>query len=202
MRGLQEKPDQLVVMTWPLSTLWGQALKNYVSEPFTAKTGIPVQHVEYTSVDLPLNLLQDLEENRRPPCDVVYGNTIPLIHLSQSGYAAPLTEAGFPVLKELNPRSRPVADNLTGWPFVIVYDVRYAMMYRKAAFPVGPPESWQVMLDPPLKGAILGQTLHNLCLGARGAKVLVPAVGGMSDADGNCAAAAVRRRPGLSGRAR
>jgi putative spermidine/putrescine transport system substrate-binding protein len=154
MSDIPEKPERLVVMTWPLSTLWGQALKHQVSEPFTARTGIPVKHVEYTSVDLPLTLLQALEENRRPPGDVVYGNTIPLIHLSRAGYADPLTEAWFPVLKELNPRARPVAAGLTGWPFVIVYDVRYVMMYRKAAFPAGPPESWQVMLDPPLKGRI------------------------------------------------
>jgi spermidine/putrescine-binding protein len=123
MSDSQEKPDQLVVMTWPLSTLWGQALKYCISERFTEKTGIPVEHDEYTSVDLPLSLIKDLEANRRPPCDVAYANTIPLIHLSRAGYSDPLTEAEFPVLKELNPRARPVADNLSGWPFVIVYDL-------------------------------------------------------------------------------
>lgn len=154
MGDFQEKPDQIVVMTWPISTIWGQALKYCISERFTEKTGIHVEHVEYTGVDLPSNLVQALEENRRPPCDVVYGNTIPLIHLSRAGYSDPLTEGEFPFLKELNPRARPVADNLTGWPFLIAYDVRYVMMYRKAAFPSGPPESWQVMLDPALKGRI------------------------------------------------
>ncbi len=154
MREPYDKPDHLVVRTWPLGMLWGWALKHHVSEPFTEKTGIPVAHIEYTSVDPPPDLVRDLQRNRRPLCDVLYGNTIPLIHLARAGHCAPLMEEEFPVLKHLNGRARPAAEGLEGWPLVIVYDVRYAMMVRDAAFPDGPPQSWNAMLDPTSKGRI------------------------------------------------
>jgi len=149
-----DKPDALTIMAWPLSTLWGQALKECVSDPFTAATGIPVKHVEFTGVDVPIELLKACQKGQRPPCDVLYCNTIPAIHMAQSGFTDELSIDEFPILGKLNSRAQPVARGLSGWSFVIAYDVRYVMMYREAAFPCGPPDSWEVMLDPSLKGRV------------------------------------------------
>jgi putative spermidine/putrescine transport system substrate-binding protein len=152
--ALPKKPDRLTVMTWPLTSLWGQALKECVSDIFSYETGIPVGHIEFTSVDLPPGLTEALENGRRPPCEVVYCNTIPAIHLARAGRTDPLEEETFPALKEVDIRARPAAEGLVGWPFVIAYDVRYVMMYREAAFPQGPPPSWNVMLDPAFRGRV------------------------------------------------
>ncbi|MCD4823870.1 MAG: extracellular solute-binding protein [Phycisphaerae bacterium] len=149
-----KKPDTLTVMTWPLGSLWGRALKECVSDRFAESTGIAIRHVESTGVDIPPGLLEACENGERPACDIMYCNTIPAIHMAQAGFCDPLDEATFPVLKELNQRARPVAQGLSGWPFLIVYDVRYVMMYREVAFPDGPPPSWTVMLDPALKGRV------------------------------------------------
>ena len=149
-----DRPSILRIMTWPLSSLWGLALKECISDRFTDHFGIPIHHIEVTGVDAPLDILQAARDGRPPPCDVLYCNTIPAIHLAQAGLCDALDEAEFPVLKQLNPRARPVADGLNGWSFVIVYDVRYVMMYREAAFPGGPPESWKAMVDPARKGRV------------------------------------------------
>ena len=149
-----KQSDVLTVMTWPLSSLWGQALKECVSDPFTASTGILVRHVEFTGVDIPSELLKACQNGERPPCDVLYCNTIPAIHMAKAGFTDCLSNDEFPVLERLNQRAQPVAEGLSGWPFVIAYDVRYVMMYREAAFPYGPPDNWKVMLDHALKGRV------------------------------------------------
>jgi len=149
-----EKPGTLTVMTWPLGYLWGQALKECVSDPFTVSTGILVRHVEFTGVDIPSGLLTACRNSERPPCDVLYCNTIPAIHMARAGFTDPFKEEEYPVFEKLNRRAQPVAEGLSGWPFVIAYDVRYVMMYREAAFPCGPPDSWQVMLDHALRGRV------------------------------------------------
>ena len=149
-----EQSDALTVMTWPLSTRWGRTLKECVSDPFTASTGTPVRHVESTGVDIPSELLTACQNGGRPPCDVLYCNTIPAVHMAKAGFVDGLSDDDFPVLRKLNPRARPAVEGISGWPFVITYDVRYVMMYREAAFPAGPPESWKVMLDGALKGRI------------------------------------------------
>lgn len=97
----QDKPDALTIMAWPLSTLWGQALKECVSDPFTAATGIPVKHVEFTGVDVPIELLKACQKGQRPPCDVLYCNTIPAIHMAQSGFTDELSIDEFPILESL-----------------------------------------------------------------------------------------------------
>jgi len=144
----------ITVATWPLSSRWGQALKECVSDPFTAFTGILVSHVEFTGVDIPSEVLKACQNGARPPCDVLYCNTIPAIHMARAGFTDHLIEDEFPILRKLNHRARPVAEGLSGWPFTIAYDVRYVMMYREAAFPCGPPDSWKVMLDHALKGRV------------------------------------------------
>ncbi len=37
-----DRPSVLRVMTWPLGSLWGLALKECVSDRFTKRFGIPV----------------------------------------------------------------------------------------------------------------------------------------------------------------
>jgi len=148
------KPDELVVMNWPLATSWGKALKEEVSDAFTRLTDIPVRHEENTGLDFPPKLFEALRKKRRPPFDVIYGNVIPSLKLAQADLCDPLNEEQFPVLKILSRRAKPEAEGITGWPIVNIYVVRYAMMYREAAFPEGEPASWNIMQDPRLKGRV------------------------------------------------
>jgi putative spermidine/putrescine transport system substrate-binding protein len=148
------KPDELVVMNWPLSSLWGNSLKETVSDVFTELTGISVRHEENTGLDFPPSFHRTLKKKNRPPFDVIYGNVIPALKLAQAGLCDPLHEEDFPLLKKLNKRAKPQAKGISGWPFVNVYTVPYAMMYREAAFPEKKPESWNIMLDPHLKGRV------------------------------------------------
>ncbi len=102
-KRFSDRPSVLRIMTWPLSSLWGLALKECISDRFTERFGIPVHHIEVTGVDAPLDILQAARDGRPPPCDVLYCNTIPAIHLAQAGLCDALDEAEFPVLKQLNP---------------------------------------------------------------------------------------------------
>ena len=148
------KPKELVVMTWDLSTLWGQCLKEAVSDPFSRAYGIPVRHVVNFGMDYPQAFIDDLEKRARPCFDVVYGNTIPAMQAARRGWCDPLNEEDHPTLKELHPRAKPEAVGLEGWPLVIAYDVRYVLLYREAAFPQGPPQSWNVLTDPRHQGRV------------------------------------------------
>jgi len=145
------RPRELTIMTWPLSSLWGRGLKEAVSDVFTEVTGIRIRHIENVGLDFPVDFLRALKNNRRPPFDVVYANSIPALKLAQAGFCDPFDEGEFPVLRELGDRARPEAKGVSGWPIVNVYIVRYALMYRHAAFLEGPPESWNVMTDPTYK---------------------------------------------------
>ncbi len=148
------KPNELVVMTWDLSTLWGQGLKEAVSDPFSRIHDIPVRHVVNFGMDYPDALLDALREGKRPPVDVIYGNTIPAMQAARQGWCDPLNEEDHPVLKDLHPRAKPEAPGIEDWPLLIAYDVRYVLLYREAAFPEGPPDSWNVLLDDKHKGRV------------------------------------------------
>ncbi len=57
-----------------------------------------------------------------------------------------------PNLKGLLPLAKPVG--LEGYPMVNTYAYVYVCAYRPEAFPEGPPESWNVLIDPKFKGRI------------------------------------------------
>ena len=56
-----------------------------------------------------------------------------------------------PNLEGLLPLANP---GLEGWPLVNTYSYVYVLAYRDEAFPDGPPDSWQVMIDPKFKGRV------------------------------------------------
>lgn len=148
------KPDKLIVMNWTLSSSWGSSFKEAISDTFSAKTGIPVQHIENIGLSFPQSLFQALENKERPPFDLIYGNVIPAIQLAKAGYCTLMNEEEMPILKELHPRAKPDVDTGSSWPFVNLYVVRYAMMFRDSCFPNGKPASWNAMLDPKFKGRV------------------------------------------------
>jgi putative spermidine/putrescine transport system substrate-binding protein len=141
-------------MNWPLATLWGISLKEEISDAFTAHTGISVYHHENVGLDFPKNLIEALQKKKRPPFDVIYGNVVPAAKLAQAGLCSHLDEEELPVLKELAPRAKPEAKGLSGWPFVNLYVVRYALMFRDSKFPGGAPESWSVLCEPRFSGKV------------------------------------------------
>ncbi|OHE75729.1 MAG: hypothetical protein A2107_09470 [Verrucomicrobia bacterium GWF2_62_7] len=154
MPAAPHKPKELAVLTWPLRSLWGRALKEAVSDPFTVRTGIAVRHIENVGVDYPTDFWAAFRSGGVPPVDVVYGNTVPALQCAQAGLCDPLDEDAFPILRVLHPRANAAWEGLRRWSVVAAYDIRYALMFRDAAFPDGPPRSWAVTLDPRFKGRV------------------------------------------------
>lgn len=144
------KPDELVVMSWAGG--WGKALLEAVSRPFTDLTGIPVRPEINIGLKLPAALLESLENDRRPPFDVVWSNSAPAMRMAQAGWLDSLDEEAAPNLAALSSRAKP--EGLSGWPFVSTYITHYVMAYRTSAFPHGKPDTWEVMLEARFKGKI------------------------------------------------
>lgn len=87
-------------------------------------------------------------------CRLALFNVVPAAKLAQAGLCSHLDEEELPVLKELATRAKPEAKGLSGWPFVNLYVVRYALMFRDSKFPRGAPESWSVLCDPRFNGKV------------------------------------------------
>lgn len=139
----------LRVLSW--AGAWGRALTDEVSRPFTEATGIAVEHVRHVGLRLPEGLRDALENGARPPVDVVWCNTAPVIRAADRGWCAPLD--GLEVLGELAERARPPGRD--DWPFVQAYAVHYVLVYRKALYPTAPPRSWNVLLRPEHAGRVV-----------------------------------------------
>ena len=139
---------------------WGRGLQKAVSEPFSARTGIRVRHEPHVGLPLPERLLGALRAGRRPPFDVVWSNAVPAMKAGLERLSDPLTTEDVPNLAALHPRARPetaqeqTSETDDGWPLVLAYVVHYVLAYRRAAFPAGEPESWDVLLDARHRGKI------------------------------------------------
>lgn len=148
------RPAELVIMSWGGG--WDRGLQRAVSGPFRARTGIAVRHETHVGLPLPRHLLAPLRAGQRPPFDVVWSNAVPAMKAGLEGLSDPLTTEDVPNLAALHPRARPetAQEGDAGWPLALAYVVYYVLAYRRAAFPAGAPESWEVLLDPRHRGKI------------------------------------------------
>lgn len=133
---------------------WGHALRTAVAEPFTEATGIPVRQATHIGLALPEALETALHTGQRPPFDVVWSNSGPTLRMARANLTEPLD--GVAGLSELLPRAKPegCGPNPHAWPFAYAYVVYYVLTYRDELFPDGPPQSWEVLLDPRHHGRI------------------------------------------------
>lgn len=146
------KPAELVVLSW--AGRWGSALREAVSDPFAAATGIRIRHRTHVGLNLPDDLVGASRRGERPPVDVVWCNGVPAIAAARAGWCADLAEEDEIAerLSTLHGRARP--RGVSGWPLVFSYVVHYVLVYRREAFAARPPESWEVLMDPRLRGRI------------------------------------------------
>lgn len=131
---------------------WGEALREFVSGPFERETGIGVEHCPHIGLELPGALNAALAAGSVPPADVVWCNALPALRAAAAGQCVPLDPDLVPALAGLHDRARP--GGYDGYPLVHPYVVHYVLGYHQGAFPGGPPESWDVMLDPRHRGRI------------------------------------------------
>jgi putative spermidine/putrescine transport system substrate-binding protein len=152
LRGdASDEQSELVVLSW--AGRWGSSLREAVSDPFTDETGIRVRHRTHVGLQLPPDLIDALRRGARPPVDVVWCNGVPALAAARAGWCADLDEDGVARrLAELHDRARP--RGVTGWPLVLAYVVHYVLVYRPEAFPGGPPDSWDVLMEPRRRGKI------------------------------------------------
>lgn len=138
----------LRVLSW--AGAWGEALRDGVSLPFRAATGVAVEAVRHVGLRLPDVLHRALETQGEPPVDVVWCNTSPALRAARRGWCEPLDDV--PGLAELADRAR--APQLDGWPIAQVYVVHYVLVYRRAQY-AAPPDSWRVLERPEHAGRIV-----------------------------------------------
>jgi len=128
----------LRVLSW--AGAWGEALRDGVSRPFHAATGVGVEAVRHVGLRLPEALVAALEAHGEPPVDVVWCNTPPALRAARHGWCELLDD--LPVLRELADRAR--SPRLDGWPIAQTYVVHYVLAYRRSCYDA-PPASWRVL---------------------------------------------------------
>ncbi|HEX3782042.1 MAG TPA: extracellular solute-binding protein [Pseudonocardiaceae bacterium] len=174
MTGSQ-RPDSgersLRVLTW--GGRWGEALNDAVSEPFERATGIQVHHESHVGLALPGSLVSALDTGQPPPVDVVWSNSVPALNAAWDGHCHALDPARMPILADLRGRAHP--DGPAAGYVVYPYVVYYVLGYHEAAFPDGPPRSWDVLLDERHGGRIAlyphGNGLHAIAQTMQGGRV-------------------------------
>lgn len=144
----EEKPAELIVRAW--GGVWVEALEKGVSRPFTEATGIAVRHDLTEDNELRPKIWAAVDQGRAPPIHVNWDTSTNATKSALRGVTEDL--ADLPNLKEMLPAARPAG--FDGVPLVNMYSYVYVLAYRDEAFPDGPPESWQVLLDPKFKGRV------------------------------------------------
>lgn len=144
----QEKPDEIIVRAW--GGAWGEALKSGVADPFTEATGINVRLDFTEDNEIKPKIWAAVDQGRVPPIHVNWDTTTNATISARRGVTVDLSD--LENIEGLLPLSKPTG--LDGYPLVNTYAYVYVCAYRPEAFPDGPPESWQVMLDPKFKGRV------------------------------------------------
>ncbi len=143
-----EKPAELIVRAW--GGVWSDALQAGVSTPFSEMTGIAVRHDLTEDNEIQPRIWAAVAQGRVPPIHVNWDTTTNATKSALRGVCEDLSD--LPNLEGLLPAARPVG--VDGVPIVNTYSYVYVLAYRDEAFPDGPPESWQVLLDPKFRGRI------------------------------------------------
>jgi putative spermidine/putrescine transport system substrate-binding protein len=146
------KLDQLVVREFPGP--WGDAFETTIGQMFTAKYGIPVviDHRPDTTVSLLIETA--LAQGRPPPVDAAISLENATFKEAARGVMQELTVEDIPNLADMLPIAHPVG-HPDDYPYVNFATDILTLVYRKSAFPDGPPTSLKMMFDPRFKGRIL-----------------------------------------------
>ena len=143
-----EKPEQIIVRAW--GGEWVESLKNGVSDPFTEMTGIEVVHDLTEDNEIQPKVWAAVAQGRTPPIHINWDTTVNATKSALRGVTEDLSD--LPNLANTTDLAKPVG--LEGYPIVNTYGYVYVLAYRPEAFPDGPPESLDVLLDPKFKGRI------------------------------------------------
>lgn len=146
------KPDQLVVrgFTGP----WGDAFEATIVQMFTDRYGIPVVIDRRLDPTIELIVEAAQAQGRPPPIDVSISLENSTFREAARGVMLDLTPADIPNLTALLPISHPPS-HPDSWPYVNFAVDIMTLVYRKSAFPGGPPDSLDVLFDPRFKGRVL-----------------------------------------------
>ena len=143
-----EKPDELIVRAW--GGEWVESLKNGVSDPFTEMTGITIRHDLTEDNEIQPKVWAAVAQGRVPPIHINWDTTTNATKSALRGVTEDLSD--LPNLANTTDLAKPAG--LEGYPIANTYGYVYVLAYRPDAFPDGPPESLDVLLDPQFKGRI------------------------------------------------
>ncbi len=143
-----DKPDEIIVRAW--GGAWGDALQAGVADSFTAETGINVRLDFTEDNEIKPKIWAAVDQGRVPPIHVNWDTSTNATISALRGVTEDLSDMSN--LAGLLPAHKPVG--LDGYPMVNTYSYVYVLAYREEAFPDGPPESWNILLDPKYKGRI------------------------------------------------
>ncbi|MGY6409544.1 MAG: ABC transporter substrate-binding protein [Alkalilacustris sp.] len=143
-------PSEIIVRAW--GGVWVDALREGVSDPFTEATGIRVRHDLTEDNEMQPRIWAAVAQNRTPPIHVNWDTTTNATQSALRGVCDVLTPDMVPNLEGLLPAAQP--GGFDGFPMVNCYSYVYVLAYREEAFPEGPPDSWNVLLDPRFRGRV------------------------------------------------
>jgi putative spermidine/putrescine transport system substrate-binding protein len=129
-RAEPPKLDQLVVREF--DGTWGEAFETTIS----------------------LLIETALAQGRQPPIDAAISLDDSTYKEAARGIMQPLTAEDIPNLADMLPIAHPVG-HPDDYPYINFAADLLTLVYRKSAFPDGPPDSLKVMFDPRFKGRVL-----------------------------------------------
>ena len=145
-----ERPDELIVRAW--GGVWVDSLNEGVSQPFEEETGIRIRHDLTEDNEIQPRIWAAVDQGRMPPIHVNWDTTTNATQSALRGVCDVMTEDEVPNLNGLLDAARPTG--VDGWPIVNCYSYVYVLAYRDEVFPDGPPDSWDVLLDPEFAGRV------------------------------------------------
>ncbi|MEF8782084.1 MAG: extracellular solute-binding protein [Haloarculaceae archaeon] len=141
--GEPAKPDSITVRAW--GGAWQDNLDEYVAQPFTEETGIPVEYDNSTEDEMQAKIRTAVEQDRQPPINVQWSLTKTSYQSYQMDLMEPLDTEVVPSLGNLLDASQPDVDG-ADWPFVNLYSYTYSLTYNTDQVS-SPPESWEAWWD-------------------------------------------------------
>ena len=142
------KPKELIIRAW--GGPWVEALKNGVSDKFTAATGIRVKHDLTEDNEIQPKVWAAVAQKRTPPIHINWDTTTNATKSALRGVCEDLGD--LPNIKNVTSLAKPVG--VEGYPIVNTYGYVYVLAYSPQAFPEGPPKSYHDLLAPKFRGRL------------------------------------------------
>jgi putative spermidine/putrescine transport system substrate-binding protein len=143
-----DKPKELIIRAW--GGPWVEALKNGVSDPFTARTGIRIKHDLTEDNEIQPKVWAAVAQGRTPPIHINWDTTTNATKSALRGVCEDLSNLSN--IAGTTDLAKPVG--VDGYPIVNTYGYVYVLAYRPSAFPDGPPKSYHDLLAEKFKGRI------------------------------------------------